>query len=200
MAEQGSERIGLHNLKPAPGSRHPRKRVGRGEGSGVGKTSGRGHKGAGQRSGAKKKVDVVSALNDNLDQIVAIFDPYWDAFGGQGDFGAYLKGRGDEVSAEQAAQLARTAAINAVAAVADLTGGVDAIGRVVKVVVYVASVAGFADQPVVANGASDVLGEIFGEAGRHARSAVGVAALPKNSPVEVELIVQVHATPTIHPL
>jgi enamine deaminase RidA (YjgF/YER057c/UK114 family) len=107
---------------------------------------------------------------------------------------------GGEVSSEQAAQLARTAAINAVAAVADLTGGVDAIGRVVKVVVYVASAPGFADQPAVANGASDVLGEIFGEAGRHARSAVGVAALPKNSPVEVELIVQVHATPTIHPL
>jgi enamine deaminase RidA (YjgF/YER057c/UK114 family) len=107
---------------------------------------------------------------------------------------------GGEVSSEQAAQLARTAAINAVAAVADLTGGVDAIGRVVKVVVYVASTSGFADQPAVANGASDVLGEIFGEAGRHARSAVGVAVLPKNSPVEVELIVQVHATPTIHPL
>lgn len=51
-------------------------------------------------AGAKKKVDVPSALSDNLDQIVAIFDPYWDAFGGQGDFGAYLKGRGDEVSAD----------------------------------------------------------------------------------------------------
>ncbi len=107
---------------------------------------------------------------------------------------------GADVSGAQAADLARTAAINAVAAVADLTGGIDAIGRVVKVVVYVASTSGFADQPAVANGASDVLGEIFGEAGRHARSAVGVAVLPKNSPVEVELIVQVHATPTIHPL
>ena len=60
---QGGERIGLHNLKPAPGSRHPRKRVGRGEGSGLGKTSGRGHKGAGQRSGAKKKVGFEGGQN-----------------------------------------------------------------------------------------------------------------------------------------
>jgi len=63
MAEQQNERIGLHNLKPAPGSRHPRKRVGRGEGSGVGKTSGRGHKGAGSRSGAKKKVGFEGGQN-----------------------------------------------------------------------------------------------------------------------------------------
>ncbi len=107
---------------------------------------------------------------------------------------------GADVSAERAAELARTAAINAVAAVADLTGGVDAIGQVVKAVVFVASAPDFVDQPAVANGASEVLGAIFGEAGRHARSAVGVAVLPKNSPVEVELVVQVHSTPTIHPL
>jgi enamine deaminase RidA (YjgF/YER057c/UK114 family) len=107
---------------------------------------------------------------------------------------------GAEVSAEQAAEAARTAAVNALAAAVDVTGGIDAIGRVVKVVVYVASVPGFVDQALVANGASELLGAVFGPAGVHARSAVGVAALPKNSPVEVELIAQVRSTPTVHPL
>jgi enamine deaminase RidA (YjgF/YER057c/UK114 family) len=66
--------------------------------------------------------------------------------------------------------------------------------------VYVASASGFTDQPLVANGASGLLGEIFGEAGRHARSAVGVAALPLDAPVEVELVVAVGSTPMIVPL
>ncbi len=107
---------------------------------------------------------------------------------------------GSEVSIEQAADAARTAAINAVAAVVDVTGGIDSIGRIVKAVVFVASAPGFVDQAIVANGASEVLGSVFGPGGVHARSAVGVAVLPKNAPVEVELIVQVHSTPTIHPI
>ena len=72
--------------------------------------------------------------------------------------------------------------------------------RILKVVVYVASAPGFTDQPLVANGASRLLGDIFGEAGRHARSAVGVAGLPLDAPVEVELMVSVGSTPTIVPL
>lgn len=98
---------------------------------------------------------------------------------------------GAEVSAEEAASAARTAALNAVAAAADVAGGVDLIRRVVKVVVFVASDPAFSGQPAVANGASLLLGEIFGEAGVHVRSAVGVAVLPLDSPVEVELVVEV---------
>lgn len=107
---------------------------------------------------------------------------------------------GAEVSVEDAAECARIAALNGLAAVADLTGDLDVIRRVVKVVVYVASASGFTDQPLVANGASGLLKEIFGEAGRHARSAVGVAALPLDAPVEVELVVAVGSTPMIVPL
>ena len=107
---------------------------------------------------------------------------------------------GAEVSVEDAAECARIAALNGLAAVADLTGDLDVIRRVVKVVVYVASVSGFTDHPLVANGASGLLKEIFGEAGRHARSAVGVAALPLDAPVEVELVVAVGSTPMIVPL
>jgi len=84
--------------------------------------------------------------------------------------------------------------------VADLTGDLDVIRRIVKVVVYVASAPGFTDQPLVANGASGLLQEILGEAGRHARSTVGVAALPLDAPVEVELVVAVGSTPMIVPL
>lgn len=98
---------------------------------------------------------------------------------------------GAEVSPEEAASAARTAALNAVAAAADVAGGVDLIRRVVKVVVFVASDPAFSGQPAVANGASLLLGEIFGEAGVHVRSAVGVAILPLDSPVEVELVVEV---------
>jgi len=98
---------------------------------------------------------------------------------------------GQDVTPEEAARAARIAALNAVAAAADAAGGIDRIVRVVKVVGFVASDPGFTAQPAVINGASDVLAEIFGEAGRHARSAVGVAVLPLNSPVEVELMVEV---------
>ena len=98
---------------------------------------------------------------------------------------------GAEVSAEEAASAARVAALNAVAAAADVAGGVDLIRRVVKVLVFVASDPTFSGQPAVANGASLLLGEIFGEAGVHVRSAVGVAVLPLDSPVEVELVVEV---------
>ena len=97
---------------------------------------------------------------------------------------------GDAVPAEDAKVYARTAALNALAAV-DALVGLDNIAQVVKVVGFVASAPGFGGQPGVVNGASEVLGEIFGDAGVHARSAVGVAELPLGSPVEVELIVRV---------
>ncbi|MFC5290787.1 RidA family protein [Actinokineospora guangxiensis] len=97
---------------------------------------------------------------------------------------------GAEVSAEDAAALARTCALNALAAV-DALVGIDSVVRVVKVVGFVASAPGFTGQPAVLNGASDFLAEVFGEAGRHARSAVGVAELPLGVPVEVELVVEV---------
>lgn len=94
------------------------------------------------------------------------------------------------VDPDVAADLARTAALNALAAVASQIGSLDQIARIVKVVGFVASDPSFAGQPAVLNGASRVLGEIFGEAGVHARSAVGVAVLPLDSPVEVELVVE----------
>jgi enamine deaminase RidA (YjgF/YER057c/UK114 family) len=97
---------------------------------------------------------------------------------------------GAEVSPEEAKQYARTAALNGLAAIHDLVG-IDAVVRVVKVVGYVASSEGFGGQPAVVNGASELLGEIFGDAGAHARSAVGVAELPLGAPVEVELVVEV---------
>ena len=97
---------------------------------------------------------------------------------------------GAEVTAEQAAELARTCALNALAAVDGLVG-IDSVVKVVKVVGFVASAPGCPLKPGVLNGASDVLGEIFGDAGVHARSAVGVSELPLNSPVEVELVVEV---------
>ena len=94
------------------------------------------------------------------------------------------------VSAEDAYQCARQCALNALAAV-DALVGIDRVSRVVKVVGFVAAAAGFTGHPGVVNGASDLLGEVFGEAGRHARSAVGVASLPLGAPVEVELIVEI---------
>jgi len=97
---------------------------------------------------------------------------------------------GAEVSTEAAAGLARTCGLNALAAV-DALVGIDAVARVVKVTGFVASAPGFADQPAVLDGASQLLGEIFSEAGKHARSAVGVAELPRNAPVEVEIVVEV---------
>ncbi len=97
---------------------------------------------------------------------------------------------GAEVTPEEAAGYARTCALNALAAVHALVG-IDSIVRVVKVVGFVASTPDFTGQPAVVNGASNFLGEVFGDAGAHARSAVGVAALPLDAPVEVELIVEV---------
>nr|NLD39859.1 RidA family protein [Actinomycetales bacterium] len=98
---------------------------------------------------------------------------------------------GGGVSLEAATAAARTACLNALAAAAEAAGGLENITRVLKLVVYVASAQGFTAQPTVANGASNLLQEIFGEAGAHVRSAVGVAALPLNVPVEVELTVAV---------
>nr|WP_199340051.1 RidA family protein [Mycobacteroides chelonae] len=99
---------------------------------------------------------------------------------------------GAEVSPEDAKALARISALNAVAAV-DALVGIDNVVKVVKVVGFVASASGFTGQPGVVNGASELLGEVFGDAGVHARSAVGVAELPINAPVEVEIIVEVTA-------
>ncbi|WP_432524193.1 RidA family protein [Kineococcus sp. SYSU DK006] len=103
-------------------------------------------------------------------------------------------GQGDGlVDPETAHGLARTCALNAIAAAAGVAGGVDAIERVVKVVGFVASDPAFTGQPAVVNGASELLQAVFGEAGRHARSAVGVSVLPMDSPVEVEIVVRVRS-------
>jgi enamine deaminase RidA (YjgF/YER057c/UK114 family) len=100
---------------------------------------------------------------------------------------------GDAISAEEAQAAARLCALNALAAAAAEAGGLDRIGRVVKVTGFVASAAGFNAQPQVINGASELIGEVFGEAGLHARSAVGVAELPLDAPVEVELVAELEA-------
>lgn len=99
---------------------------------------------------------------------------------------------GAEVAPEEAAGYARTAALNALAAI-DALVGIDTVARVVKVVGFVSSAPDFHGQPQVINGASELIGEIFGEAGVHARSAVGVAELPLDAPVEVEVIVELTA-------
>ena len=98
---------------------------------------------------------------------------------------------GGEVSADQAKELAAVCALNALAAVKGEVGDLASVRRVVKVVCFVASTPDFTGQPGVANGASELLGEVFGDAGVHARSAVGVASLPLDAPVEVELVVEV---------
>jgi enamine deaminase RidA (YjgF/YER057c/UK114 family) len=98
---------------------------------------------------------------------------------------------GGEVSADEAQACARQCALNALAAVANVTGSLDDVVRVVKATVFVASTPDFTGQPVVANGASELLGAVFGDAGVHARSAVGVPVLPIDAPVEVELVVEV---------
>jgi enamine deaminase RidA (YjgF/YER057c/UK114 family) len=98
---------------------------------------------------------------------------------------------GAAVDAESAKAMARTCALNALAALRAEIGNLDSIRRVVKVVGFVASDPSFTGQPGVINGASELLGEVFGDAGRHARSAVGVAVLPLDAPVEVEVVVEV---------
>jgi enamine deaminase RidA (YjgF/YER057c/UK114 family) len=98
---------------------------------------------------------------------------------------------GADVSPEQAKDLARQCALNALAAVRSEIGELSLVTRVVKVVGFVASAPEFTGQPGVVNGASELLGEVFGDAGVHARSAVGVASLPLDAPVEVEIIVEV---------
>lgn len=98
---------------------------------------------------------------------------------------------GAQVDTDTAYACARQCAINAIAAAASVAGGVDRLGRVVKVVGFVASAPDFTAQPAVINGASELLIEVFGDAGVHARSAVGVAALPLGVPVEVEMIFEV---------
>jgi enamine deaminase RidA (YjgF/YER057c/UK114 family) len=94
------------------------------------------------------------------------------------------------VDPQAAADLARTAALNALAAVRALVGNLDQVARVVKVTGFVASDPAFTGQPAVVNGASELLGQVFGPEGAHARSAVGVAVLPLDAPVEVELLAQ----------
>jgi enamine deaminase RidA (YjgF/YER057c/UK114 family) len=98
---------------------------------------------------------------------------------------------GGEVTPEQGKELAAFCALNAIAAVKSLIGDLDKVVRVVKVVGFVASVPEFTGQPGVVNGASELLGKAFGDAGVHARSAVGVVALPLDAPVEVEIVVEV---------
>jgi enamine deaminase RidA (YjgF/YER057c/UK114 family) len=97
---------------------------------------------------------------------------------------------GADVTPEQGKELAQRCALNALAAI-DSVVGVDSVVRIVKVVGFVASADGFTGQPGVVNGASELLGSVFGDGGQHARSAVGVAELPLGAPVEVELIVEV---------
>ena len=98
---------------------------------------------------------------------------------------------GGEVTAEEAAECARECALNALAVVRAEVGELSNVERIVKVVVFVASTPDFTGQAGVANGASELFGAAFGEVGRHARSAVGVAVLPLDAPVEVELVVEV---------
>jgi enamine deaminase RidA (YjgF/YER057c/UK114 family) len=98
---------------------------------------------------------------------------------------------GAEVDPERANELARVCALNAIAAVRAEVGELSRVRRIVKVVGFVASAPDFYGQPQVINGASDLLGEVFGDAGKHARSAVGVAVLPRDAPVEVELVAEV---------
>ena len=97
---------------------------------------------------------------------------------------------GGEVSQDEAVECARQCALNGLAAVRAELGDLSKVKQIVKVVVFVASTPDFTGQPLVANGVSELFGEVFGEAGRHARSAVGVTVLPLDSPVEVELVVE----------
>lgn len=101
---------------------------------------------------------------------------------------------GGELTIEQGYEAARLCTLNALAAIKAAVGDLDRVSRIVKVVVFVNSAPGFTDQPKVANGASEFLANVFGEAGQHARSAVGVSDLPLGSACEVELIAEVSGT------
>jgi enamine deaminase RidA (YjgF/YER057c/UK114 family) len=98
---------------------------------------------------------------------------------------------GAEIDPERATELARLCGLNAIAAIRAEVGELSRVRRIVKVVGFVASAPDFYGQPQVVNGVSDLLGQVFGDAGKHARSAVGVAVLPRDAPVEVELIAEV---------
>jgi enamine deaminase RidA (YjgF/YER057c/UK114 family) len=106
---------------------------------------------------------------------------------------------GADVSAAEASGYARQCALNALAAIKSVVGDLSAVARVVKVVGFVASAPDFTGQPAVVNGASELLGAVFGDVGRHARSAVGVAVLPLDAPVEVEVIVEIAAPDAMPP-
>lgn len=98
---------------------------------------------------------------------------------------------GADITVEQGVEAARVAVLNGLSIIRQQTGSLDRVKQIVKMVGYIASASGFADQPQVLNGASDLLVSLFGDAGRHARVAVGAAELPRHAPVEIELIVQV---------
>ncbi|WP_084106559.1 RidA family protein [Demequina sp. NBRC 110056] len=98
--------------------------------------------------------------------------------------------RAGDVGPERAVECARAAVLNALAAVANVAGGIDSVLGIVRMTGYIASAPGFTGQPAVLNGASGILADVFGEPGRHARSAVGVASLPLGAPVEIELIAE----------
>jgi enamine deaminase RidA (YjgF/YER057c/UK114 family) len=111
---------------------------------------------------------------------------------GQGPFGTGVTGKvGAEVSVEDAQEAARVTCLNGLAVIKAEIGDLARLKRMVKLTVYVASAPGFVEQPKVANGASELLEQIFGEAGRHARAAVGVSELPFGIPVEIEFIAEV---------
>jgi enamine deaminase RidA (YjgF/YER057c/UK114 family) len=111
---------------------------------------------------------------------------------GQGPFGMDLRGKvGADVSVEQAQEAARVTCLNGLAVIKGEVGELSRVTRIVQLRVYVASAPGFGDQPQVANGASDLLEQIFGQAGTHARAAVGVAELPFDIPVEIEFVAEV---------
>ena len=101
---------------------------------------------------------------------------------------------GENLTVEQGVEAARVAVLNGLSIVRSEAGSLDRVKQIVKMVGYIASAPGFTDQPQVLNGASDLLVSVFGEAGRHARVAVGAAELPRQAPVEIELIVELHSS------
>ncbi len=98
---------------------------------------------------------------------------------------------GQNLSIEQGVEAARVAVLNGLSIIRSTTGSLDQVEQIVKMVGYIASAPGFVDQPQILNGASDLLVSLFGDAGRHARVAVGAAELPRHAPVEIDLIVQI---------